>query len=194
MPLKWILLSLVLIGTLILVIALIPTRRICLDHSRQPQALGWNTLFILIGFFIAGYAAYGISLLKPQITSVDLIVSLLLFGGSCFVVLVTHMSLLSIREVKRIAALERHHALHDELTNLPNRTLLYERLNQILVQSRRFQQNMIVMIMDLNQFKEVNDTLGHHSGDRLLQQVAPRLQQSLRGTDTVARWGVTNLR
>lgn len=189
MSLKWISLSLVVTGALILVFSLIPTRRICRDHSRQAQTTGWNALYVMTGLFISGYAAYAVSLLTLSVTYVELIVALLLFGGSCFVVLVTRMSLLSIREVRRIAALERHHALHDELTNLPNRTLLYERLNQILGQSELTQNPMIVMIMDLNQFKEVNDTLGHHCGDRLLQQVSPRLLNALRETDTVARLG-----
>ncbi|MDH5178561.1 MAG: EAL domain-containing protein [Gammaproteobacteria bacterium] len=189
MSLMWVSLALVLSGILILVASLIPTRRIYRDHAQQPQVMGWYSLFVLIGLFITGYTAYALSLLKQSVSMMEFVLALLLFGGSCFVVLVTRLSLLSIHEVKRIAALERHHALHDELTNLPNRTLLYERLKHVLGYAQQKQRPMVVMIMDLNQFKEVNDTLGHHSGDRLLQQVAPRLKQALRESDTVARLG-----
>ncbi|MDH5407676.1 MAG: bifunctional diguanylate cyclase/phosphodiesterase [Gammaproteobacteria bacterium] len=189
MTLKWISLFLVIVGVFVLLISLVPTKQICRDHSRQPQAFGWNILFVLICMFIVGYAAYAATLLKLQGSVVEFVVALILFGGSLFVMLVARLSLLSIQEVKRIAALERYHALHDELTNLPNRTLLYERMNQLIISAKRNQTPMIVMIMDLNQFKEVNDTLGHHCGDQLLQQVAPRIKSALRESDTVARLG-----
>jgi diguanylate cyclase (GGDEF)-like protein len=81
-------------------------------------------------------------------------------------------------------------AYRDTLTGLPNRALFNERLQQGLAQSRRTQQSLSVLIMDLDQFKYVNDTLGHHTGDLLLQEVAKRLQDVLRrDTDTVARLG-----
>jgi diguanylate cyclase (GGDEF)-like protein len=86
-------------------------------------------------------------------------------------------------------ALEKHQALHDALTDLPNRRLFRDRVNQAVVATRRTQQPVAVMIIDLDRFKEVNDTLGHHIGDILLQQVAARLQSTLREGDTIARLG-----
>jgi diguanylate cyclase (GGDEF)-like protein len=86
-------------------------------------------------------------------------------------------------------ALEKHQALHDALTDLPNRRLFRDRVNQAVVNARRTHQPVAVMIIDLDRFKEVNDTLGHHIGDLLLQQVAARLQQTLREGDTIARLG-----
>lgn len=82
-----------------------------------------------------------------------------------------------------------HQARHDGLTNLPNRTLLQERLAQLLEQHAAETNGMALMIMDLDRFKEINDTLGHQTGDRVLQQVGQRLCQALRETDTVARLG-----
>ncbi|HLA74980.1 MAG TPA: EAL domain-containing protein [Gammaproteobacteria bacterium] len=82
-----------------------------------------------------------------------------------------------------------HQALHDSLTSLPNRNLLYERMQQALAVSQRMHKNVALFIMDLDHFKEVNDTLGHHVGDLLLQKTALRLRSALRESDTVARLG-----
>jgi len=86
-------------------------------------------------------------------------------------------------------ALDRHQALHDALTDLPNRRLFRDRVNQAVITARRTREPVAVMIIDLDRFKEVNDTLGHHIGDILLQQVASRLQDTLREGDTIARLG-----
>jgi diguanylate cyclase (GGDEF)-like protein/PAS domain S-box-containing protein len=83
----------------------------------------------------------------------------------------------------------RHLAFFDALTDLPNRQLLLDRLQQALAQSARTGQHGALMFIDLDHFKILNDTLGHHMGDQLLQQVAQRLTQSVRKTDTVARLG-----
>ena len=88
----------------------------------------------------------------------------------------------------RTEALE-YQTLHDVLTRLPNRTLLNDRLHQAILTGSRQGKPAAVLIMDVDGFKEVNDTYGHHVGDRLLQQIAQRLEGRLRGSDTVARIG-----
>ncbi|MFC4453642.1 diguanylate cyclase domain-containing protein [Deinococcus sonorensis] len=90
-------------------------------------------------------------------------------------------------ELRRAEEHVRHLAYHDALTGLPNRKLLMERLEQALSRARHVPARHGVMFIDLDGFKRVNDTLGHASGDVLLQQVALRLQRMLRETDTVAR-------
>ncbi len=82
-----------------------------------------------------------------------------------------------------------HQALHDALTGLPNRRLLYDRLEQALLSARRTREPLALLLMDLDRFKEVNDTFGHHHGDLLLREVSARLVGLLRATDTVARLG-----
>jgi len=82
-----------------------------------------------------------------------------------------------------------HQALHDALTGLPNRRLLYDRLEQALLAAGRAGVSLALLLLDLDHFKEVNDTFGHHHGDLLLCEVGARLAGLLRGVDTVARLG-----
>ncbi len=83
----------------------------------------------------------------------------------------------------------RHRALHDPLTGLPNRTLFMDRLGQAIQRLRRSQTTAAILILDLDRFKLVNDSLGHAVGDELLAAAAPRLKQTVRSSDTVARFG-----
>jgi diguanylate cyclase (GGDEF)-like protein len=82
-----------------------------------------------------------------------------------------------------------YEALHDGLTGLPNRTLFEDRVRLAISRSDRAHDSAAVMLLDLNRFKEVNDTLGHAAGDTLLREVAARVGTTLRGADTVARLG-----
>ena len=94
-----------------------------------------------------------------------------------------------ITERKRSQEAIRQMAYYDVLTGLPNRRLLLDRLNQALAQAQRHQRSLAVMFLDLDRFKEINDTLGHDVGDELLKVVAERLELCVRGGDTVSRQG-----
>jgi diguanylate cyclase (GGDEF)-like protein/PAS domain S-box-containing protein len=83
----------------------------------------------------------------------------------------------------------KHLAFHDALTDLPNRTLLMDRINQRIINSNREQCNLALLFLDLDGFKLVNDRHGHNVGDDLLKEVAKRLQALVRQSDTVARLG-----
>ncbi|OFW46995.1 MAG: hypothetical protein A3J29_09515 [Acidobacteria bacterium RIFCSPLOWO2_12_FULL_67_14b] len=80
-------------------------------------------------------------------------------------------------------------AYHDLLTDLPNRALLHDRLQQAILHAHRDEKSLALLVLDLDGFKEVNDALGHHAGDQVLQEVASRLKGTLRASDTVARLG-----
>ena len=101
------------------------------------------------------------------------------------------MSLGSLRDaaIALGAQLVRRVALHDPLTGLPNRTLLRDRLGQALARARREGGLVAVLLLDLDGFKDINDTLGHPAGDRLLCAIGQRISAAVRATDTLARLG-----
>ncbi|TVU92528.1 EAL domain-containing protein [Vreelandella titanicae] len=94
-----------------------------------------------------------------------------------------------ISEQREYQAQLAHNAHHDALTGLPNRLLLGQRLEQGCVVARRYQRYIAVLFIDLDDFKPINDTLGHEVGDFILVEVAKRLENELRPWDTVARFG-----
>lgn len=98
-------------------------------------------------------------------------------------------SLTDITARKRQEEAIQHQALHDTLTGLPNRSLFQDRLLQAIRLAEREKRPFAVMMIDLNKFKWINDTLGHHVGDHVLQEVSSRLQRALRASDTISRFG-----
>jgi diguanylate cyclase (GGDEF)-like protein len=93
------------------------------------------------------------------------------------------------RRLRKQAQMNRHQATHDVLTELPNRLLFEDRAAQALLTARREAAHVAVLLLDLDRFKDVNDTLGHKVGDQLIIAVGKRLRGALRATDTVARLG-----
>ncbi|OZA06121.1 MAG: hypothetical protein B7X95_03990 [Methylophilaceae bacterium 17-44-8] len=95
----------------------------------------------------------------------------------------------NISERKLIEEKMYHQASYDFLTGLPNRRLLLDRLKEEIITARRSQSNVSLLFIDLDHFKEVNDTLGHHQGDLLLSQAAQRIQLCIRESDVLGRMG-----
>lgn len=184
---KIVAIAMVLVGIVLLAFALNPTRRIC--RRKHQLYASWKFLGFLILFFIVGYLLFLNMVLKTPASILEMIVATILFGGSVFVVMVVRLSLASIRLSEHFAALERHRALHDELTELPNRVLAEEQLDHGLQLSKRQGKSMAFLLMDLVRFKEINDSLGHFYGDYLLQEVAHRMREVVRESDTLARFG-----
>ena len=99
------------------------------------------------------------------------------------------LPLVALHRGSRAARLSEHQAQHDGLTGLPNRALFRVRAEAAIARGRREGNLVGVLVMDLDRFKEVNDTLGHFHGDLLLKEIGPRLQEAVREGDTVARFG-----
>jgi diguanylate cyclase (GGDEF)-like protein len=112
------------------------------------------------------------------------------FGAGMLLLLALALVVLAYRRsADQRAAEVEHQALHDSLTGLPNRALFRDRGQLALATAARNRTSGAVMLLDLDRFKEVNDTLGHDQGDALLRDVATRLKATLRNSDTVARLG-----
>jgi diguanylate cyclase (GGDEF)-like protein len=97
-------------------------------------------------------------------------------------------NLVSIHQLEE-ATRELNRAQHDQLTGLPTRSLLYDRLEQAVLHAERHHRMLAVLFIDLDGFKEINDTLGHDAGDQALRQLAQRFKETVRAEDTVARHG-----
>lgn len=120
-----------------------------------------------------------------SIAYTEVSVAVIAYEGSEVLSFVVH----DITERKRFEQELMYQASHDPLTGLPNRNILLDRLNQALALEKRFNKPIGVLILDLDNFKIVNDTMGHAAGDNLLVNVAERLRGAMRGYDTVARLG-----
>jgi len=169
-----------------------------------PAVFACATVFFLINSVLAR-TAVALSMAAPVMPHVrkDVLfrawTTAMLAGLAPAVATVAHLDLAlvplivlpmaAIHRAAREAARNEHLAHHDSLTGLPNRVLFNDRVSQAMAAARRDGTSVAVMLMDLDRFKEINDTLGHHHGDSLLREVGPRLQSALRASDTVARLG-----
>lgn len=115
------------------------------------------------------------------------IASLIITGLAIFLALALG-SHINRRLSEKSVALE-HLALYDKLTGLPNRTLLFDRIEQAQARANRADSSFALLVLDLDNFKEINDTLGHHFGDLILIEVSKNLKKSLRGSDSLTRLG-----
>ncbi len=142
---------------------------------------GWPALVVPALFTLSsvGVLVYG------NVADLPVLALVLSAGAAVCAVLRTAMA---FRDVRSLAD-SRRRALTDDLTGLPNRRAFYERLREALGEIDENGAGLAVMIIDLDRFKELNDTLGHHAGDLVLQRVGPRMRQTLRATDTLARLG-----
>lgn len=190
-----------------------------LDLCRQDIALADEALSVLTRYQVgaidqaetltalehaaAGFSAHSRAFLDPVSSFTDRLRAAVLYG----MVIVTLLGAAIILYAQRMMAralhqLEKSHrslleseernrqlALYDSLTGLPNRNLFMDRLGQAIAAATRGERIMALLYVDLDNFKQINDTLGHDAGDELLKVMAQRLLGLLRGTDTVSRLG-----
>lgn len=165
--------------------------------ARHINHILWLVAALVLALVIIAYLVLDRSLLRPlsQISEslgADLEstnpLPLSAHGSPEIATLVNAFERLRVQIQHRQQALE-HQALHDDLTGLPNRSLMQDRLDQGLRQAIRSNTELGLLFLDLDRFKEINDSLGHQAGDLILQRVATRLRGLLRDSDTVARLG-----
>ncbi|MGD9389294.1 MAG: EAL domain-containing protein [Thioalkalispiraceae bacterium] len=163
---------------------------------RQTNILLWGAgavlLFLLIIYMSTNHLVFRpiasvVRALKAEAIGKDGVM-LPMVRSEETVALVDAFNEMAKRVHKRQSDLE-HQALHDALTALPNRTLLQERMAHQIQVARREHSNITLFMIDLDRFKEINDTLGHHVGDKVLIEVGFRISTNLREIDTVARLG-----
>ncbi|NNG42441.1 bifunctional diguanylate cyclase/phosphodiesterase [Pseudoalteromonas sp. NEC-BIFX-2020_002] len=172
----------ILAGTFLLGVSLKPTFLI----YKKTNSSQWGLLLLLIIFFIMAYWWVIYYFFTQGVdTFVASSVSLILFGGSGFVVLVTRLSLSSIIKIERVSAQQRFLAEHDVLTRLPNRNKFF----RILKKQISLNNSFTLFFIDLNGFKQVNDRFGHQYGDELLSLLSQSLRQHLSGIAKVYRIG-----
>ncbi|MEJ2061108.1 MAG: EAL domain-containing protein [Gammaproteobacteria bacterium] len=179
--------ALLLLGIIMLAASLYPTLHI--NREAREYNTAWRFLFFLNLLFIVGYAVYGVYLAQHLLNFAELTITLFMAAGSGFVLMVSHLGLSTIREIKRVEALERHRATHDDLTNLPNRGHFASHIAQLVQERADSGKSFAIIMLDLDRFKVVNDTLGHHYGDLLLQEVGKRLHDSVGVPHVLARLG-----
>ncbi|MEA2388569.1 MAG: hypothetical protein QOG41_1342 [Thermoleophilaceae bacterium] len=147
----------------------------------KPRLESWSMLLVPGGFMLTAMALLVSSYfnrLPPLAFTLDMLTLLAGFVRTA----------VTFRDVRALARTRRE-ALTDDLTDLPNRRMFRRRLEDAIVAARATDGTVALILLDLDRFKELNDTLGHHAGDQLLRQIGPRLKGILRGTDTLARLG-----
>jgi diguanylate cyclase (GGDEF)-like protein len=152
---------------------------------RQTRTLTMGVSFTALSFTLWGFVFPVYSLLAIYAPSISDQIQSLVWNLPKFLTAASMILVLLEEKVLRATQM----ATHDELTGLPNRRLYEDRYNLVLEKARRDNSCFAILIIDLNRFKQVNDTLGHHIGDLLLKTASKRFLDALRKIDTVARTG-----
>lgn len=172
-------------------------------NGYQDGAIDRDAVLITLARASAGFRAHSQAFLDPVRAFIDRLRAAIVYGMIIVTLLGASVILYAQRLMARtVDQLEKSHrsllesearnsqlALYDSLTGLPNRNLFMDRLGQAIVAAKRGERIMALLYVDLDNFKQINDTLGHEAGDELLREMARRMLAMLRGTDTVARLG-----
>ncbi len=146
------------------------------------SVMGWSLLTIATAQVLVWFGLLPSMLTRSQAETIGAL-------GAFVLAIVVRMVGATGEKKERAEAQLAHQALHDILTGLPNRALFYDRTDKALARSAVDGSSTAVMLFDLDRFKEINDTMGHNYGDRVLTEVGPRVTSVLRAGDTLARLG-----
>ena len=164
--------------------------------------IGWYFILLMITFFLKGHKEGGfifvislitiilISYFKHLFTPIEIFLGMIPFLGSLFFMYFFEQLNKKLKEIiEEQKNFFQYQAEYDGLTKIPNRILFLDRLSQSIKSAKRSKTKIAVLFIDLDYFKEINDSLGHHIGDGVLLEVARRLKTQIRESDTVARFG-----
>ncbi len=180
--------GLVIASVIVMIAALFPVRQLI---SRLPDGTPrrrWGLMAGMIFIFIFGYSGFLAVFWDPPVSWTNLIVPVIFFFGAAFVWLSARLSLQTAEDMKRVTALERD-AVTDPVLGIYNRRYLVQRLEEEFDRAQRYQEPLSVILLDLDRFKHVNDTLGHPAGDQVLYDLGQLLAHAVRLSDIVARYG-----
>ena len=180
--------SLVVIGLIIHIAALAPARRLVAMLPLGSLRNKWLAMIGLILFFIAGYLAYIGVLWGQQTEWRDLLIPGIFLLGAVYVRLTINLSLQTAVDLRRIGLLEMEN-ITDPLTQVYNRRYLERHLEEEVARSKRYSLDLCVLMLDIDHFKRINDTFGHHAGDVTLSAFGSLISPALREMDVVARYG-----
>lgn len=180
--------ALVLIGLLIHVATLIPLRTLIAMLSAGSLRRKWLAMTGLIVLFIAGYFGYIVMFWGQQTEKLDLLIPVIFLFGAIFVWLTIELALQTAVDLLRIDLLEAEN-ITDPLTQVYNRRYLDRRLTEEVARSKRYSLELSVLMLDIDHFKQVNDTYGHQAGDVTLSTLGSLIKADLRDLDVVARYG-----
>lgn len=178
--------ALLLVGAGALIASLVPASRVIRLLPAGKVRQFWCLLFALILCSIVGYLGYGVT--HWSRSQDDLLVPTIFLIGGCFVLIVNALSLHTALDVRRVAVLE-HETITDHLMGIYNRRYLDRRLEEEAARAQRYGSALSVLMIDIDQFKRINDTYGHRSGDVVLTNLAALIRQTVRKSDLVARYG-----
>ena len=179
---------LIIIGALIMLISLSPIQKLKQQLPEGALRGKWDILRILILFFFAGYVVFVVAQWNVYVDASDLIVPLVFFFGAIFALLTSSLAVQTARDILRISTLEQEN-ITDPLMNIHNRRHFDRRLTEEMNRAHRYASPLALFLIDIDHFKNVNDTYGHDAGDNVLKEIAALLQDHVRRTDIVARYG-----
>lgn len=179
---------LVLVGILILLGSLMTVKKIIRRLPLGGSRTSWYAMSGLIILFVVGYLGYLLAFRGQLASTLDLIVPGIFFFGACFVWLSSILALQTAMDVMRITVLE-HESFTDPLTGLYNRRFMEQHLAEEVSKARRYEFDLALFLLDLDNFKSINDQYGHQAGDQLLIEIGSLVTKQLRDSDVLSRYG-----
>lgn len=175
-------------GILLLVAAMFPIRAIIQRLPKSALKQRWFLLLSLTILFLVAYLGYSVVFWNHTEVIADLLVPAVFFFGAVFVWMICNLSLKTAIDLRRIYRLEEE-SITDSLTGVYNRRYLERRLGEEFSHAREFDATLSILLIDVDSFKEINDTAGHTAGDQVIVKLAMLMKNLIRGGDVLVRFG-----